>query len=127
MPLPLLDLAFSNKMGIESALGELADATLAPTTLLPSTDCQVGPPHAPGYLDIDDFGQTLLYSRRGTDPSHPNSAGMALGVSIGLAVAVLIDLWCPVAYLPHLLVGHLLPIVILALLGFAIGRKLLRA
>jgi hypothetical protein len=70
---------------------------------------------------------TLLYSRRGTDPSHPNTAGMALGVSIGLAVAVLIDLWCPVACLPHLLLGHLLPIGIFALLGFAVGRKLLRA
>jgi len=49
---------------------------------------------------------TLLYSRRGTDPSHPNTAGMALGVSVGLGVAVLIDLWCPVAHIPHLLMGH---------------------
>ncbi len=70
---------------------------------------------------------TSLYSRRGTDPSHPKTAGMAVGVSVGLGVAVLIDLWCPVAHIPHLLVGHLLPIGILALLGLAIGQKLLRA
>jgi hypothetical protein len=70
---------------------------------------------------------TLLYSRRGTDPSHPNTAGMALGVSVGLGVAVLIDLWCPVAHIPHLLMGHLLPVAIFALLGVAIGRKLLAA
>ena len=70
---------------------------------------------------------TALYSRRGTDPSHPETAGMAVGVSVGLGVAVLVDLWCPVAYLPHLLVGHVMPIVVLALLGLAVGWKLLRA
>jgi len=68
-----------------------------------------------------------LYTRRGTDPSHPKTAGMAMGVSVGLGVAVLIDLWCPVAYVPHLLVGHLLPIVVMALLGLAAGRIILRA
>ena len=68
-----------------------------------------------------------LYSRRGTDPSHPNTAGMALGVSVGLCVAILVDLWCPVAYIPHLLVGHLLPIALLAFVGVMVGRKLLRA
>jgi hypothetical protein len=40
--------------------------------------------------------------------------------------SVLIDLWCPVSYLPHLLVGHVLPIAVLAAAGAAIGRRLLR-
>ena len=68
----------------------------------------------------------LLYSRRGTDPTHPGTAGMALGVSVGLAVAVLGDLWCPVAYVPHLLLGHLLPIVLFATLGVLLGSKWLQ-
>lgn len=67
-----------------------------------------------------------LYARRGTDPSHPKTAGMAMGVAIGLSVAVLVDLWCPVAYVPHLLLGHLLPIVILAAIGLSVGRAWLR-
>jgi hypothetical protein len=66
-----------------------------------------------------------LYTRRGTDPSHPNTAGLAMGAAVGLGVAVLVDLWCPVAYVPHLLLGHVLPIGILAVVGAAVGRKLL--
>jgi hypothetical protein len=67
----------------------------------------------------------LLFARRGTDPTHPHVAGFSLGASVGLCVALFVDTWCPVAYIPHFLLGHILPIALLALLGFAIGKKVL--
>jgi hypothetical protein len=67
----------------------------------------------------------LLFSRRGTDAVHPGRAGLGIGVGIGLAAATLVDAWCPVAYLPHLLLGHLLPLSLLGALGLFLGRKML--
>jgi hypothetical protein len=67
----------------------------------------------------------LLFSRRGTDAVHPGRAGMAIGVALGLAAATLVDAWCPVAYVPHLLLGHILPLALLGAAGFWFGRKLL--
>lgn len=66
-----------------------------------------------------------LMALRGSDPVHPYTLGAALGAAAGLAAGVLVDLWCPVAYVPHLLVGHLLPIAIFGTLG-AIGGLVLR-
>ncbi len=63
---------------------------------------------------------------RRTDPLTPVATGAAFGAGAGLGSAVLVDLWCPVAYLPHLLLGHVLPIVILAVLGGLLGWPLLR-
>jgi hypothetical protein len=66
-----------------------------------------------------------LYALRESDPVHPFTRGAALGAGAGLAAAVLVDLWCPVAYLPHLFLGHLVPIAALAAVG-AIGGLALR-
>jgi hypothetical protein len=62
-------------------------------------------------------------ARRGSDPVRPALTGFAAGVAIGCATVLLTDLWCPVAYLPHLLLGHVLPIVILGALGAWLGRQ----
>jgi Negative regulator of sigma F len=67
----------------------------------------------------------LLTAWRHVDPMSPRATGAAFGAGAGLGSALLIDLWCPVAYLPHLLVGHVLPIAVLALAGAAVGEKLL--
>jgi len=67
----------------------------------------------------------LLFVRRRTDPTHPHLAGLSAGASVGLCVALFVDMWCPVAYLPHFLLGHLLPIALLAIAGLAIGKVLL--
>ena len=67
----------------------------------------------------------LLFARRGTDPTHPRIAGLSAGASVGLCVALFVDAWCPVGYMPHFLLGHLLPIVLLALAGFFAGWLLL--
>jgi hypothetical protein len=67
-----------------------------------------------------------LVAWRRTDPVTPLATGAAFGAGAGLASAVLVDLWCPVAYVPHLLLGHVLPIVILAGVGALIGWRVLR-
>jgi hypothetical protein len=67
----------------------------------------------------------FLTIRRGTDPVHPGRAGMAIGVGLGLGVATLVDAWCPVAYVPHLLLGHILPLALLGAIGFFVGKKVL--
>ncbi|HMI88535.1 MAG TPA: NrsF family protein [Polyangiaceae bacterium] len=67
----------------------------------------------------------LLFSRRGTDAVHPARAGMGVGVAVGLVVATLVDTWCPVAYVPHFLLGHVVPLAVLGAAGLWFGRKIL--
>jgi hypothetical protein len=67
----------------------------------------------------------VLFARRGTDPTHPGLAGVGIAVGLGVGVATLVDTWCPVAFVPHLLLGHILPMVILGLMGFWLGKKVL--
>jgi hypothetical protein len=68
----------------------------------------------------------LLMAWRRVDPMSPAATGAAFGAGAGLGSALLIDLWCPVSYLPHLLIGHVLPIAVLAAAGAAVGRWMLR-
>jgi hypothetical protein len=67
----------------------------------------------------------LARLRRSSDPTHPRSLGLALGVAAGAGAAVLVDLWCPVGHLRHLAVGHVLPMGLLGLVGLIAGRRLL--
>jgi hypothetical protein len=68
----------------------------------------------------------LLIFRRRSDPVHPGLVGGALGVTAGVFAGTLVDLWCPVAFVPHLLLGHILPLVAVASAGVLAGRSLLR-
>ena len=61
---------------------------------------------------------------RGTQPAHPRLTGLALGTAAGAISWVPVDLWCPVAHLDHLLLGHVLPIALFATLGAVAGRLL---
>jgi hypothetical protein len=63
----------------------------------------------------------LALTHRGQDPRHPGLLGAAIGVAVGACAWVLVDLWCPVAGFWHLLRGHVLPILLLGLLGAALG------
>jgi hypothetical protein len=91
-------------------------------------------PTRPGYrcfaLSVATGGillGALLFAWRRLDPMSPTATGVAFGAGAGLGSALLVDLWCPVYYLPHLLLGHVLPIALLAAAGAAIGRRILGA
>ena len=67
----------------------------------------------------------LVWERWGSDPVHPRALGLALAVAAGTAAAALVDLWCPVAHVPHLLTGHVAPILLLGGLGALVGARAL--
>src|SRR4029453_4757218 len=67
----------------------------------------------------------LVWERWGSDPVHPRALGVALGVAAGTASAALVDLWCPVGHVPHVLTGHLAPILMLGGLGALVGARAL--
>ena len=68
----------------------------------------------------------LAYASRRMEPRHPGTAGAALGAVAGAWAAVMVELWCPLAAHPHVLVGHVLPLLVLALLGAAVGARIFR-
>jgi hypothetical protein len=68
----------------------------------------------------------LTAARRRSDPLRPGITGAALGMAAGIAGGFFIDLWCPVAHVGHLLLGHILPLVLLAALGALAGRRFIR-
>jgi hypothetical protein len=67
----------------------------------------------------------LSRARRSSDPMHPVASGAALAVASGAFAGVMVDLWCPVAAPRHVLVGHILPIGLLAVLGAAVGARVI--
>jgi hypothetical protein len=72
------------------------------------------------------LGAALLAWRH-VDPMTPRATGAAFGAGAGLGSALLVDLWCPVSYVPHLLLGHVLPIAVLAAVGASVGGRILSA
>jgi hypothetical protein len=67
----------------------------------------------------------LVRGLRGSDPNHPRATGAALGVVAGAWGAVLIDLHCERADVLHVTLGHVLPALVLALVGWVLGARLL--
>lgn len=68
-----------------------------------------------------------LMAWRHLDPMTPRATGAAFGAGAGLGSALLVDLWCPISYVPHLLIGHVLPIAFLAGVGALVGRRIIGA
>jgi hypothetical protein len=66
-----------------------------------------------------------LFFLRRSDPVHPMLRGMAIGAAIASSSWVLVDLWCPVAHLSHLLLGHVVPLLFAVGVGALLGRRLL--
>ena len=66
----------------------------------------------------------FLAARRSA-PVQPVLNGAAIGVASGACAWVALDLWCPVAFVPHLLLGHVLPLCILAGAGALLGEAVL--
>ena len=54
----------------------------------------------------------LLWIRRDSDPVHPRSTAAAIGTLAGAFGWMLVDLWCPVSHVPHLLIGHVGPLLL---------------
>lgn len=53
---------------------------------------------------------------------HPALNGATIGVASGACAWVAVDLWCPVAYAPHVLLGHALPLAVLGGVGALLGQ-----
>jgi negative regulator of sigma F NrsF-like protein len=60
-------------------------------------------------------------------PDRPWILGAALGSAAGLWAAVVVELWCPLADPQHVAVGHVGPLVVLAVLGALLCPRILRA
>ena len=73
------------------------------------------------------YGRPLLsfLAIRRSAPVQPALNGAGLGLAAGACAWVAVDLWCPVAYVPHLLLGHVLPLFVLAGAGALLGQALL--
>lgn len=63
----------------------------------------------------------LLFLPGSIGLQHARATGLALGVAAGAWAWVAIDLWCPVAHLPHLLLGHVVPLAAAALAGWLLA------
>ena len=89
----------------------------------------------PERLGLKCFGLTvaaaafplvaLMRVRRGSDPVHPAMTGAALGAACGASAGVMVEMWCPVAAPLHVLVGHIIPIVLLTVLGAVSGARVI--
>ena len=64
----------------------------------------------------------VVLVHRGSDPVHPRLRGAAIGAAVGACAWVMVDLWCPVAYAPHVMLGHAMPLVLSTALGTWLGR-----
>ena len=62
---------------------------------------------------------------RRSAPVQPALNGAAMGLAAGACAWVAVDLWCPVAHVPHVMLGHVLPLCVLAGAGALLGQALL--
>jgi len=68
---------------------------------------------------------SLISLHRNSEPVRPGLVGGAMGVAVGAAAWVLLELWCPVAFPRHLLIGHVAPALLLATIGAILGRNMM--
>lgn len=68
----------------------------------------------------------LALPRRGQDPRSPALTGAALGAAAGVWAAMLAWIRCPHVDLAHGVLAHALPVIVLAAIGAAVGKWLLR-
>lgn len=68
----------------------------------------------------------LYRASRRLDPRHPHLTGAALGSAAGAWGAVMAESWCPLGAGAHVVVGHVLPLLVLASAGAAVGYRMFR-
>jgi hypothetical protein len=66
-----------------------------------------------------------FWVRRNSDPAYAKSSAAALGTAVGAGVWVLVDLWCPVGYGPHVLLGHVVPLLLATAASALFGSRVL--
>jgi len=66
-----------------------------------------------------------FFAIRRSAPVQPALNGAVMGLAAGASAWVMTDLWCPVAYVPHVLLGHVLPLLVLSGAGALAGEALL--
>ena len=64
----------------------------------------------------------VIFAIRRRAPVQPALNGAVMGFAAGACAWVAVDLWCPVAYVPHVLLGHVLPLFVVAGTGALLGR-----
>jgi hypothetical protein len=67
----------------------------------------------------------FLFMTRGTEPVRPWLSGAALGVAAGGWGAVALVIICRHASASHMIIGHVLPVALMALIGAALGARAL--
>jgi hypothetical protein len=67
----------------------------------------------------------LALLRRGSDPVHPMATGAALGAACGASAGVMVEMWCPVAAPRHVMVGHVAPMLVMAIVGAMLGARVI--
>lgn len=68
---------------------------------------------------------SFLLLRRAIEPRAPAALGAAAGAACAAWGGVVIDLWCPLTNAPHVLVGHVAPLVTAIVVGATLGRHTL--
>jgi hypothetical protein len=91
----------------------------------------VDPFHRVGYMCLSLTAATapwpfalLVHLSRRFEPRHPRTLGAALGSASGAWAALMVELWCPLADPSHVAIGHVLPLVLLSLVGAGFGGRL---
>lgn len=69
---------------------------------------------------------SLIRLCRNSEPVRPGLVGGSMGVAVGAVAWVFLELWCPVAFPRHLVIGHVAPMLLLAILGSILGRVTMR-
>ena len=87
----------------------------------------VAPPHIVCLTATPLFaaGPLIAFAliRRSSDPVAPRLTGAALGTAAGAWAALAIELHCARGAIHHVLIGHVLPVVALALIGMTLGDR----
>jgi hypothetical protein len=67
----------------------------------------------------------ILLARQRSVPTHPLWVGAGVGAVSGAWADLVVDAWCPLTNAPHVLRGHVAPILALVLAGSLLGHRLL--
>lgn len=68
----------------------------------------------------------MTIANRRSAPIHATWLGATYGAVAGAWAAVFVAAWCPLFDLPHVILGHVAPILVLAAPGMLFGSRTLR-